>query len=101
MKRVFDFMKTRTVMCIVSAFVIVGGIVGTVVRGGFNLGIDFQPGLNLTVEVDSREDLDIEAIRSALADYEGAQIQRLGDAADDRFVIRVRDDGSIDDFAVT
>ncbi len=101
MKRVFDFMKTRTLMFVVSAVVIVGGIVGTVVQGGFNLGIDFQPGLNLTVEVDAREDLDIEAIRSALVDYEGAQIQRLGDAAADRFVIRIRDDGSIDDFAVT
>ena len=101
MKRVFDFMKTRTVMFVVSAVVIVGGIVGTVVQGGFNLGIDFQPGLNLTVEVDARDNIDIEEIRSALSDYQGAQIQRLGDAAENRFVIRVRDDGSTDDFAVT
>ncbi len=98
MKRVFDFMKSRVVMLVISALVIVGGIAGTVAQGGFNLGIDFEAGLNLTVEISGAGDVQVEDVRSALDQYDGAQIQRLGDAEDNQFVIRVRDDGSIDNF---
>ena len=99
MKRVFDFMKSRGVMLIISALVIVGGIAGTVARGGFNLGIDFEAGLSLTVSISgSGVEADVADVRAVLSDYDGAQIQRLGDAADNEFVIRVRDDGTVDDF---
>ncbi|MDA3948520.1 MAG: protein translocase subunit SecF [Spirochaeta sp.] len=99
MKRVFDFMKSRGVMLIISALVIVGGIAGTVARGGFNLGIDFEAGLNLTVSMTgSGVDADVADVREVLSEYESAQIQRLGDAADNEFVIRVRDDGTVEDF---
>jgi preprotein translocase subunit SecF len=96
MKRVFDFMKTRVLMLIVSAVVIVGGIAGTVTQGGFNLGIDFQAGLSLTVDI-SRS-VSVDEVRSALAEVDGVQVQRLGAPADNRFVVRVRDDGRTDEF---
>lgn len=98
MKRVFDFMKSRVVMLVISALVIVGGIVGTVAQGGFNLGIDFQAGLNLTVGISQSASVSVEEVRDALDQYSGAQIQRLGDASARQFVVRVRDNGSIDDF---
>jgi preprotein translocase subunit SecF len=99
MKRVFDFMKSRVVMLVISALVIAGGIAGTVAQGGFNLGIDFEAGLNLTVGITGGgADADVEEIRSALSQYQGAQIQRLGEPEEGQFVIRVRDDGSDRDF---
>ncbi len=92
-------MKTRAVMLAISALVIVGGIAGTVVQGGFNLGIDFEAGLNLTVGITGGGvDADVEEIRSALGQYQGAQIQRLGSPEENQFVIRVREDGTIQDF---
>lgn len=98
MKRVIDFMKARVFFLVLSAIVMVAGIAGTVVQGGFNLGIDFQAGLSLTVDIDARTDVDVERVRTILAEIDGIQIQRLGDPADDTFVVRVRDDGTIADF---
>ncbi|SIQ74901.1 protein translocase subunit secF [Alkalispirochaeta americana] len=92
MTRVFDFMKSRLIMMLLSAVVIVGGIAGTVVQGGFNLGIDFRAGLSMTVGISG--DVSEDDLRAALTGFEGAQVQRLGAEADQRFVIRVRDEGT-------
>ncbi|MCF6334898.1 MAG: protein translocase subunit SecF, partial [Spirochaetales bacterium] len=51
MNRIIKFTKIRYIMFIVSILLIIGGIAGTVARGGFNLGIDFQAGLNQRVQV--------------------------------------------------
>ncbi len=51
MKRVIQFSKLRFVMLIVSLLLICGGIAGVFYRGGFNLGIDFQAGLNMRVQI--------------------------------------------------
>lgn len=98
MKRSLDFMKSRVVMLIISAIVAVGGIAGTVAQGGFNLGIDFEAGLSLTVDISGAGDVSVGEVRDALASYQAAQIQRLGSPEDDQFIIRVRDDGSLDSF---
>ncbi|TVR67904.1 MAG: protein translocase subunit SecF [Spirochaetaceae bacterium] len=96
MKRVFDFMKTRAIMLVISAVVMVGGIAGTVTQGGFNLGIDFQAGLSLTVGVTGN--VTEENVRAALAGTEGVQVQRLGAVGSGQYVVRVRDDGRISEF---
>lgn len=97
MTRVFDFMKSRVIMMVISAVVIVGGIAGTVTQGGFNLGIDFQAGLSLTVGVSGN--VSVDDVRNAVSGVEeSVQVQRLGAVGDQRFVVRVRDDGSIDEF---
>lgn len=99
MKRVFDFMKSGGVMLIISAVIIIGGIAGTVAQGGFNLGIDFEAGLNLTVEIsEPGRDISVGEVREVMSAFDGAQIQRLGDTEDDQFIIRVRDDGTVEDF---
>lgn len=51
MKRVIKFTKLRYVMFLLSFLVIGGGITGTILNGGFNLGIDFQAGLNQRIQI--------------------------------------------------
>ncbi len=51
MKRVINFTKIRFIMFAVSIIAIVGGIAGTVVMGGWNLGIDFQSGLSQRIQI--------------------------------------------------
>jgi len=45
MKRIFQFSKYFLPAVIMSTILVVGGIVGYFVMGGFNLGVDFQAGL--------------------------------------------------------
>ncbi|TFG62666.1 MAG: protein translocase subunit SecF [Spirochaetales bacterium] len=51
MKKVIKFMNLRVLFVIISVVLILGGAVGTILRGGFNLGIDFQAGLTMRVQV--------------------------------------------------
>ena len=51
MKRVINFTKLRFVMFAVSAVIIAAGIIGIVMQGGLNLGIDFQSGLSQRVQI--------------------------------------------------
>ncbi len=51
MRRVIKFTKMRYVMFLLSILVIGGGITGTILNGGYNLGIDFQAGLNQRVQI--------------------------------------------------
>ncbi len=98
MKRIFDFMKTRVVMLIISALLIVGGIAGTIAQGGFNLGIDFEAGLSLTVGIGGAGSVDAGEVRDALDEYPSSTVQRVGAPEDNQFILRVRDDGSQDNF---
>jgi len=51
MRGMIKFTKIRYLMFLISILVIVGGIVGTLMNGGYNLGIDFEAGLNQRVQV--------------------------------------------------
>ena len=51
MNRMIKFTKIRYIMFLISIILIAGGIAGTVAKGGFNLGIDFQAGLNQRVQI--------------------------------------------------
>ncbi|MFO7848483.1 MAG: protein translocase subunit SecF [Spirochaetia bacterium] len=72
MQRVLNFTKLRFVMIALSVAVIIGGIAGTISQGGWNLGIDFESGLNQRIQIapvgmnvsytgDSTASLDIES----------------------------------------
>jgi len=92
------------VALILSAFLIVGSLAGTIALGGFNLGIDFQAGLSQRVEINpSRIQVEIGQVRSALTEVGGvgAEVQVIGPPAEQNFSIRVRDNGSIDNFEDT
>ncbi len=94
------FTKLRFWMIALSVVVIAGGIAVTVISGGFNLGVDFQPGLSMRVEINS-SNATIESVRTAVADLEGADVQTIGDESDRQFTVQVRDNGEIDGFAST
>ncbi len=51
MKKVIQFTKIRYIMFVISLLLIAGGITGTILNGGFNLGIDFQAGLNQRIQI--------------------------------------------------
>lgn len=51
MRKVIKFTRIRYPMFLLSILVIAGGIFGTVLNGGFNLGIDYQAGLNQRVQI--------------------------------------------------
>jgi preprotein translocase subunit SecF len=51
MTRMIKFTKIRYIMFLFSILLIAGGIIGTIGNNGFNLGIDYQAGLNQRVQV--------------------------------------------------
>ena len=89
MTRIIKFTKIRYIMFLVSALVIVGGIVGTLGNNGFNLGIDYQAGLNQRVQV---------ASVAFTASFNG-----VGDASFDMqgpsVIVEVRSDKGVDTYS--
>ena len=80
---------------ILSLIVIVGSWVYTfTVPGGFNFGIDFKAGINLTVEMDT---IDGETgIRDVLQEF-NPQVQTAGTEGN-RYIIRIADDQNVENF---
>lgn len=102
MTRTIDFLKARFIFMAVSAVVILAGVVGTVAQGGFNLGVDFQPGLRQQVAVDpSVSAASLQDVRSALSGIDGVAVQSVGEEAEQRFSIRIIDDGTDPEFTST
>jgi preprotein translocase subunit SecF len=83
----FDFIGKRKIWFIVSLIVIVVGITGYFIQGGFNFGIDFLGGSLIEVEFDSRTD--VRQIREVLEDtgYGSSIIQQTGD---NKYIIRIK-----------
>lgn len=67
------------------------------IAGGFNFGIDFKAGLNLTVEVPAAPDE--EAVRSVLSEF-APSVQTAGEEGD-RFVVKIPDNKDVEDFQRT
>ena len=82
MKKVYEFTKLRYIAPITSMVVIILLFIITGARGGFNLGIDFLSGLNMRVQINASAKADIADMRSVLAPAGAAQIQVVGDPAD-------------------
>lgn len=83
----FPFMAVRRRAYAFSAALILMGIVSFIVRGGFNLGVDFAGGR--LIEYRFNEAVDPGLIRSSLSDMglPGAEVQQVGD--DRTFIVRV------------
>ena len=99
MKKTIHFTKVRFIMIIFSLLVLGAGLTVTIVNDGFNLGVDFQAGLNLQVEISSTASVGIADIREALVAFDGVQVQVLGADNLQRFTIRLRDEGDVADFS--
>lgn len=93
-----QFTRVRFVFIAISLLLLGGGLAGTLLQGGFNLGVDFQAGLSLRVGIDSSS-ATIESVRAAVAGIDGSQVQTVGQPEDNQYVVRVRDAGTIDSFS--
>ena len=56
---------------------------------GFNLGIDFESGLSISVQIDDTK-IGIQDVRSALSSIDGVRVQNVGSPDDGRYQIRVK-----------
>lgn len=89
MNRVIGFTKARAVTYTVSLVLLVAMFVVTFVRGGFNLGIDFQPGVSIQARIDTGKPATIEDVKAALSSLPSVQVQALGAPAEQQYTIRV------------
>jgi len=87
-KKAIGFSSLRYWMYGLSIAMIVAVWIGTAVQGGFNLGIDFKPGLSQTVQINA-DTVTIEGVRAALKGSEhNFTVQPVGDPAAHQFQLR-------------
>ena len=101
MKNTINFTKLRIPMLIMSIVLIVGFWVGTAVMGWFNLGIDFQSGLNVQVQIDA-SGVSEGSVRDALTGFElSPQVQKIGTDTQGEYMIRLGVEGDETEFQQT
>ena len=89
----FKVVERRLVYLGVAAFLVVLSLAFVFIKG-FNLGIDFESGLSISVKVEDKG-IGIEDVRGALSRIEGVRVQNIGSTDDGRYQIRVKlPDGS-------
>jgi preprotein translocase subunit SecF len=87
-KKALPFSHLRFWMYGLSIAMIVAVWVGTVLQGGFNLGIDFKPGLSQTVQINAA-DVNIEKVRAALKGSEHSfTVQPVGAESAHQYQLR-------------
>ena len=60
-----------------------------VIFRGFNLGIDFESGLSISIRIDD-SGVGIEDVRRSLSRLDGVRVQNVGSSDDGRYQIRVK-----------
>jgi preprotein translocase subunit SecF len=93
--KIYNITRFRVPVFISSVIIIAVFWVYTLVfAGGFNFGIDFKAGINVTVEVPAAPDE--QAVRTVLGDLD-PQVQTSGDQRG-LFIVRIADNSSIENF---
>ena len=89
MKKIsFRVIKRRTVYLALACVLVLASIALLVFKG-FNLGIDFESGLSISVKVEDAG-VQIADVRSAVSSIEGVRVQNVGSTDDGRYQIRVK-----------
>ena len=89
MKKIsFRVIRTRTIYLALACVLVLASIALLVFRG-FNLGIDFESGLSISVKVEDAG-VQIADVRSAVSSIEGVRVQNVGSSDDGRYQIRVK-----------
>ena len=89
MKKVsFRVIKRRTVYLVLACVLVLASILLLAFRG-FNLGIDFESGLSVSVKIEDAG-VQIADVRSAVSSIEGVRVQNVGSSDDGRYQIRVK-----------
>ncbi|MEI8094696.1 MAG: protein translocase subunit SecF [Spirochaetales bacterium] len=87
-KKAIPFSRLRYWMYGASIAMIILSWAGTFLEGGFNLGIDFKPGLSESVQI-TASNVTIERVREALKGSEHSfTVQPIGVASENRFQLR-------------
>jgi preprotein translocase SecF subunit len=88
-EKVIPFLKTKWLAFVLSGSIIVGGAIGFVKNGGFDLGIDFKGGLKIETKI-SQPNITINEIRKIFSDAKTeADVNTVGNASDQQFLITV------------
>ena len=85
---VFNVVRRRTVYLGIAGILLLAAVALLVFRG-FNLGIDFESGVSVSVKIDDA-DTRIEDVRGTLSSIEGVRVQNIGASDDGRYQIRVK-----------
>ncbi len=92
------FLSARWVAVTVSLVVITVGMVVFGMRGKDMYGVDFTEGTNVTLHIDTEDNIEVGHVRSALveAGFKGPQVQEAsrGGFSENRFLIRVSGEGN-------
>jgi preprotein translocase subunit SecF len=99
MRKAINFIRLRWYFITFSLLLIVAGVVGYVVNGGFNLSIDFTAGLDQQFQINpAARAVKIAEVRQALAPLGRYDLQAVGAAAQQQFVVKVMADPAVADF---
>lgn len=84
----FDFMKMFPVTLAISVVIVVGSLILLFTKG-LNYGVDFKGGAEIQIKFE--KSVELEAVRSSLgeAGFSGSQVQSIGDASQNEFLIKV------------
>ena len=85
----FNIIEKRNIFFIISAIVIIAGIVGFVINGGFNTDIDFTGGTEIYVNIGA--EYDEMAIRDALKGVDGVEISSVQKSDDTEAIIKTHE----------
>ena len=89
MKKIeFNVVKNRTIYLGIACVLLLASVALLVFKG-FNLGIDFESGVSISVKIDDQGAL-IEDVRYSLSQIEGVRVQNIGSSDDGRYQIRVK-----------
>lgn len=92
MKRIIPFSKYFLPAGVFSSALIIAGLLGYVINGGFNLGIDFQAGLIQEIRfAPDAAAAGTEDIRASLSGLGTVSVQNIGTSDERRFMIRVNE----------
>ncbi len=84
----FKVIEKRALYLTITLVMVVASIALLVFKG-FNLGIDFESGLSVTVQI-SGQNVEIADVREALQSIDGVRVQNIGSSDDGRYQIRVK-----------
>ena len=89
MKKIsFRVIRRRTVYLALACVLILASVALLVFKG-FNLGIDFESGLSISVKIED-VGVRISDVRSAVSSIEGVRVQNVGSSDDGRYQVRVK-----------
>lgn len=85
----FNIIEKKAILFIISAIVIIAGIVGYFVNGGFNTDIDFIGGTEIYVNLNA--EFDEMAIRDALKGIDGIEISAVQKSGENEAIIKTKE----------